>query len=960
MYGFTRRDSENRLRPGITTYLTLSFGVFIVFFYVLTRFHSLPEPKQRKGELNAIPTNIGTINVPLNTWQKSDFSETGENVIVRDKKSRDVLSSRASIFSPIKGATFKGGASEIPGKLNLHELKQLMGDNGGTYVKSDFGVYALNVPAGTELKGKNKSFVVGDDLKLMQIYDGGKRKPLLEAPSYKLKDKEGRFYVVTDSLQLRLHTPGGNGRFVGPDNSAYNVLESGDIESVKDHTLVSSISGDGEFVGTDDRRYIVIQGLLFSPSTESVSFSGGVLKGKGYFTGPDGMTYVLGEDGRIYRNAADRSLVPANIEGSGTFTGPDGATYIKESNGDIRRLLGAGANGSAQKTALPEGMFIGPGGKVYFADSNGNIYSVDESGNISPASLPDEGSFISPDGKRYRIVDGKIVPDKSQANIEISAKGKILTAPDGKRYYVDKDGKTFLVGKDGTLIPAKLPEGVLHDDDGNAYIADKDGNLAFDSAVLPMGTYTDEAGNKYYADKNGRFFRVMKDGSLVPANPPAGLLKSADSNLYSVGKDGKIKRLKAANAMSAILPKGYFYGSDGGLKYSDGNGKLFEVGADGSLIEITSLPQGTFIGPDGRKYSVDGNGTIRALNETQYPALDKTDDIRPAFVRKEAVSKPGRTSAKVDVSSNLQNYNTGDENFNPAKEAGKLKGGKVYTMVVPETKPAKPVLKPEAEDNGKFMPVGTRIPFYTLTHISTNFDSGSLIEAVVAENVFFHRLAIPAGTRMYGSVGEVGSNNRIKLNFNFLLYPNGKSVPISADAYDVNMQFGLECYYTSTPPWVYALRFLNVASIYELTKNQGHSSNGEPIGNIDEVVSYLNDTIKEIEHKQEAYYTLPAGTPGILMLTSNLNLSTISDDGSSSPTTKADALLTDKERLERIKINVAMKYQEQLLEQANRGEILQEGMDFSPIDDAENGSDVKVPVQPTLKELFNAQALERN
>ena len=55
-----------------------------------------------------------------------------------------------------------------------------------------------------------------------------------------------------------------------------------------------------------------------------------------------------------------------------------------------------------------------------------------------------------------------------------------------------------------------------------------------------------------------------------------------------------------------------------------------------------------------------------------------------------------------------------------------------------------------------------------------------------------------------------------------------------------------------------------------------------------------------------------------------------------------------------------MKHQEQLLEQANRGEFLQEGIDFSPIDDAENGSDVKVPVQPTLKELFNAQALERN
>ena len=207
--------------------------------------------------------------------------------------------------------------------------------------------------------------------------------------------------------------------------------------------------------------------------------------------------------------------------------------------------------------------------------------------------------------------------------------------------------------------------------------------------------------------------------------------------------------------------------------------------------------------------------------------------------------------------------------------------------------------------NGPFMPVGTRIPFYTLTHISTDLEQGSLIEGVVAENVFFHKAAIPAGTRIYGSAGEVGANNRMKLNFSFLQYPNGKSLPISADIYDVNMQYGIESYFTPTPAWVYALRFLNVSAIYGLTKDQGHSSDGEPIGDLDEVVKYLNDTIKEIEHQQKGYYTLPAGTPGVMMLTANLDLGEISESGSSQPAAKAEALLSENERLERMKHNVA-------------------------------------------------------
>lgn len=906
---FFIRDTENRLKPGFYSYLAIFAAVFIIGVYVFGRMLSQPEARMSKAERekHTVPTNISTLNAPLNNWQESEFTEAGENAIIRDKTREDVLSSRASVFSPIKNATFKDNQPGTLPYLDLKGLKEVTGDDGGRYIKSDRGIYALNVPGGTELSGKNKSYVVGEeDLKLYQIYDGGKRREANSPISYKLKDKEGRFYIVTDSMQLRLHTPGGEGRFVGPDGKSYNVLNSGDIEDVGENSIVNSISGDGEFTGTDDLRYVVMRGILFSPASRDTSFSKGIIGGKGYFKGPDGKTYIIGEDGKVYWVLDDGKLLPSNIGGSGTFIGPDGATYIKESNGEIRKIAGAAANGISQKTDLSEGFFIGPDGKKYYVNDNGEIFTVDSEGKLIPGEISGSGSFVGPDGKHYRIVDGKIIQDENPSLIDRSAFGQYLTGEDGKKYFIDETGNTFLVEKSGRLIPSKLPKGKYFGEDGSIFKADENGNVLLDSLKLPAGTYTDERGKKYYVDKNGDFFEIDENGNLLSSALPSGILKSEDGKQYIITPDGRINAETNANA--GYLPEGYFYAPDGMLKYSDGQGNFYEILPDGTIRKIDKLSPGNFFGPDGKQCSIDQNSRIvKGYDSGSKP--DSKTGIEKHKIEKAEVF-PKRNTAQVNVSANLQNYNTGDESFSPEKEVAKLKGGRIYTLPPVEkemgtSKPNKAIAKQD-----KIMPVGIRIPFYLLTHITTNFESGSLIEASVAENVFFHELVIPAGTRIYGTVGEVGSNNRLKLNFNFLLYHNGKSVPISADAYDVNMQFGIEAYFTPTPTWVYALRFLNVASIYELTSKQGHSDSGEPIGDLDEVVKYLNDTIKEIEHKQQAYYTIPAGTPGILMLTSNLNLSEIDMEGSSIPSKKAEPLLSEKERLERIKFNIMQKQQE--------------------------------------------------
>ena len=937
MYGFTRRDTENRLRAGISTYLGLFIAVFVACLYLFARMSGKPEPKLTSKEMEklSVPTNVSTLNGPLNNWQLAKMDENGENVIVRQKDDRNVLSSQSAVYSPIQSVSFSEPAAGFRPKLSLGGIRRLTGDDGGSYVKSDFGIYSLNVPAGTELVGGKSSYLVGDDLKLYRIYDGGKRREVTSPLDFKLRDKSGRFYVTTKSMQLRLASPGGPGRFIGPDNEPYNILENGDIELVKTETIMPAIGGEGEFDGSDGKKYIVVNGLLFSSANSDVSFSKGAMGGKGFFVGPDGKTYVLGEDGKIYISRANGELVPANIGGSGSFTGPDGATYVKDENGDIRRVLGAGQNGTPQKTEIAQGYFIGPDGKTYYADENGAIFEIDQNGNMRPSAIGGNGSFVGPDGSRYNITDGRITPLKGKTEIAAQTKGNYLIGSDGKTYYVDENGKTFLVDKSGNFVSSELPKGSYKDAKGNLFESDGKGNIKRVSAGLPHGTSTGEDGKKYYVDDDGRFFLVDENGNLIPANPPMGILTSGNGRKFIVNDDGTIDEIPAENTESSGLDEGYFYAPDGSLKYSDGRGRIYNVAADGALSKAAQLPIGEFIGPDGEKYHIDEHGNIFAAKE-KITEINAIKDIQPTAVSSPI---PKKMTARVDVSANLQNYNTGDDKFSPAKEAAKLKGGRVYTLVAAgedDTGSPKPATPSRRTEEGPFMPVGTRIPFYTLTHISTNLEQGSLIEAVVAENVFFHQAAIPAGTRIYGTAGDVGSNNRMKLSFSFLLYPNGKALPISADAYDVNMQYGIEAYYTPTPAWVYALRFLNVASIYGLTQNQGHSADGEPIGNIDEVVKYLNDTIKEIEHQQKGYYTLPSGTPGVLMLTANLNLTDVSIEGSSTPATKAEALLNEEERLKRMKFNVEQKRQQQLLEEAQKG-----------IKIPEDGNEPKLPLFPS-------------
>ena len=1013
-FGFIRRDlaSGNKIRLGFTSYaiiFAVSLGVSAYVFLRLSGFGpTMLDTSLPKEDPNAIPSNVDTLGDTFSNWRENTMSPDGIPVLPPDEdtnKAKDVLSTQTAVFASLTPSNLSGGSVFTGDNLDMEKLEQLSGDDGGLYIKSNFSVFALNVPAGTVLTGKrNTSYIVGDDLKLYQVMNGGKRVPVGVAPNYKLWDSFKRFYEVTSNLQLRLHTPGPKGSFTGPDGILYNILSSGDIESADSQEIVPYVKGQGEFTGSDNRKYVAMQGLLFSATDKTASFSKGVLQGHGYFKGPDGKTYLLGDDGKIYATGADGKLYATNIGGSGTFIGPDGSTYFKDENGDIRKVLGGGENGIAQKTDLSQGYFIGPDGKKYYSDDKGNIYTVDTNGNLVPAKIGGSGIFRGPDGKTYRIdKDGNITEEKSVPAVESKVKGKFLVGADGRKYFVGKDGKTFLVDENGNMVPAVLPIGTYKDAEGNVYAVDAAGAITSLSDNLPTGTYKDANGNQYYVDEKGSVYAVNPDGSLTKLDSlpegivltdskgssfrvgkdgrikrqgteslPTGYFKAADGKTYFKGKDGKLYAVdkngnltpveklpqgtfigpdgqiynvdsdgnvtKLSNKAKAKVSEGYFYGPDGKMYYSDKDGKLFEVDSSGNLKPVDRLPQGTFVGPDGKQYVVDANGNISPVNsadandgQSPTPPEMQFGSVNGYFPPVDYVNtgQPKKTSVSVNVSENLENFRDGKKEFEPVNAAKEVQGGRVYTLNLEALRQKAKAVKAtvatssEEEKYEKFMPIGTRIPFYLLSHIATNLERGSLIEGVVAENVFFHKAAIPAGTRLYGSVGSVGSNNRISLTFNILQYPNGKSISLSADTYDVNLQFGLEAYYTPAPLWATALRFANVGAIFAMSQNtKQNKESGESLGDMSEVTSYLEETVDDIIHKQEGYYTIPAGTPGVLMLTANLDLSKIEFSGGNKVASKSSSLLKDADRLKRMKDNAEAAYQQQLINAAANGQTI--------------------------------------
>lgn len=137
-----------------------------------------------------------------------------------------------------------------------------------------------------------------------------------------------------------------------------------------------------------------------------------------------------------------------------------------------------------------------------------------------------------------------------------------------------------------------------------------------------------------------------------------------------------------------------------------------------------------------------------------------------------------------------------------------------YKAPAPSPTPVKPdhdtpVAVPSGFTTNNFLPRGALIPVYFLTTVKT----GTLEDMVmlgVAENVVFnHRVQLPFGTRLIGSASAAGDGDRIAINVDTVLFPNGEELPISGLGKDVDRGPGVRGYYIPQPIWVQLLPYVN-------------------------------------------------------------------------------------------------------------------------------------------------------
>jgi len=110
------------------------------------------------------------------------------------------------------------------------------------------------------------------------------------------------------------------------------------------------------------------------------------------------------------------------------------------------------------------------------------------------------------------------------------------------------------------------------------------------------------------------------------------------------------------------------------------------------------------------------------------------------------------------------------------------------------------VAVPTGFDTNDFLPRGTIFPVYILSTVQT-VNQEDMVVLGVAENVVFqHKIQLPFGTHLLGTAAASNFEDRVMINVDTILYPDGKELPISAFLKDASdLSSGVKGYYIPQP-----------------------------------------------------------------------------------------------------------------------------------------------------------------
>jgi virginiamycin B lyase len=274
--------------------------------------------------------------------------------------------------------------------------------------------------------------------------------------------------------------------------------------------------------------------------------------------------------------------------------GPDDNIWFTEYQGDgIDRMTPKGevARFPIAPDGIAERITAGPDSAMWFTDPRGNrIGRVALDGKIKYVALPTPqcgptGIALGADGFLYfsehaanRI--GRMSISGALTEFTLRAKSgpaEIAAGPDGAVYFVeDVAGRIGRIGRDGAIsefaipTPGSIPSAIAAGPEASMYLAE-------------LGA--------------GKIGQMKLDGSFaeysIPRGRPLGLAAGADGNLWiTIPGEHLIYRMTPAGDFIAfggndqMAPSFITAARDGFLYFSEPNGRIGRINADGDIVEF--------------------------------------------------------------------------------------------------------------------------------------------------------------------------------------------------------------------------------------------------------------------------------------------------------------------------------------------------------------------------------------
>lgn len=203
---------------------------------------------------------------------------------------------------------------------------------------------------------------------------------------------------------------------------------------------------------------------------------------------------------------------------------------------------------------------------------------------------------------------------------------------------------------------------------------------------------------------------------------------------------------------------------------------------------------------------------------------------------------------------------------------------------------------PTGFDTDRFLPRGFFFPVYLLTTIQT-VNQEDIVVLGVAENVIFqHKVQLPFGTRLLGSASGSSFEDRVSVNVDTILYPDGRELPISAFLKDASdLSSGVKGYYIPQPLRVQLTPYINefIASWTQAATQRysGSRDNNDGLVSLagaEQSANLIREQANRIQQRLDRRYpekvVVPIGTKAFVQLRSPLDLTRARVGGSLSNT----------------------------------------------------------------------------